>query len=47
MNAAQPARDVVTDLQALLGGARVAGTHNVDPSVDLVGSGILTFVSVF
>jgi hypothetical protein len=34
------------DMQALLGALRQAGTHYIDPSVDLVGSGILTWVSV-
>lgn len=34
------------DIQALLSALRQAGTHYLDPSVDLVGSGILTWVSV-
>ena len=33
------------DLAALLAAPRVAGTHTVDPTVDLVGSGIVTFVA--
>jgi hypothetical protein len=35
----------LVDMQALLGAARTPGTHTVDPSVDLVGSGIVTFVA--
>ncbi len=36
----------VVDLQAMLNAPRVAGTHNVDPSYDLVANQIVSFVSV-
>ncbi len=35
----------LVDMQALLAAPRTAGTHTVDPTVDLVGSGIVTFVA--
>lgn len=35
------------DLQALLSTKRVAGSHVVDPSVDLVKSGVVTFIPAF
>ncbi len=37
----------VVDLQALLSAPRTAGTHNVDPSVDLVATGVLRWVPIF
>lgn len=33
------------DMQALLSAARTAGTNTVDPSVDLIGTGVVTFVA--
>src|SRR5262249_20601570 len=36
----------IVDLQALLAAPRVAGTHTVDPSVDLVATGVVSFVSI-
>jgi hypothetical protein len=35
----------VVDMQALLGALRTPGTHTVDPSVNLVTSGIVTFIA--
>jgi hypothetical protein len=35
----------LVDLQALLGASRTPGTHTVDSSVDLVATGIVTFVA--
>jgi hypothetical protein len=35
----------LVDMQALLGASRTPGTHTVDPGVDLVSSGIVTFVA--
>ena len=35
----------LVDMQALLGAPRIPGTHTVDPTFDLVGSGIVTFVA--
>ena len=35
----------LVDMQALLGAPRTPGTHTVDPGVDLVSSGIVTFVA--
>ncbi len=35
------------DLQALLNAKRAAGSHLIDPSVDLVKSGIVTFIRAF
>ena len=35
------------DLKALLAARRVTGSHVVDPSVDLVKSGIVTFTPAF
>jgi hypothetical protein len=37
----------VVDLQALLAAPRTAGTHNVDPSFNLVSNGVVRFVSIF
>jgi len=39
-----PSYLAVIDLQALLAAARTPGTNTVDPSVDLIGSGILRYV---
>ena len=36
----------VIDLQALLNAPRQSGTHYIDPTVDLVATGILTWISV-
>jgi hypothetical protein len=36
----------VVDLKALLAATRAAGTHNVASTVDLVGSGVIQFVSI-
>jgi hypothetical protein len=36
----------LVDLEGLLGAARTSGTHSIDPTVDLVGSGIVRFVSI-
>lgn len=36
----------VIDMQALLTALRTAGTHSVSPSVDLLATGIVTFVAV-
>lgn len=35
----------LVDMNALLAAPRTPGTHTVDPSADLVGSGVLTFVA--
>ena len=37
----------VVDLQALLSAPRTAGTHTVDPSVDLIATGVVRYVPVF
>jgi hypothetical protein len=36
----------VVDINALLAAPRVAGTHNIDPTFNLVSNGVLRFVSV-
>lgn len=36
----------LVDLAGLLGASRTSGTHSVSTSVDLVGTGVVTFVSV-
>ena len=35
----------LVDMQALLNATRTPGTHTVDPTVDLVGTGVVTFVA--
>jgi hypothetical protein len=37
----------VVDLRALLSAPRTAGTHTVDPSVDLIATGVVRYVPVF
>jgi hypothetical protein len=42
----QPSYIGVVDLQALLNAPRTPGTHSVDPSVDLVATGVITYIPV-
>lgn len=37
----------VVDLQLLLSAPRVAGTHNVDPTYDLIANGVVRYVNAF
>ncbi len=37
----------VVDLQGLINAPRVAGTHNIDPSYDLLANGVVKYVATF